>query len=1543
MLTGNALRRNAGLVLSVCLLSTVVAMPSRAEITVDPDGTGAGDVLPANPKNWQYDELLIIGSTGRGVVQVDGGSRDTMWVTLGDQATGDGELRVAGEGSGVYISTDYSLTVGNWGQGRADVTGGAYLRHYSIYGVDEEDHIARQAGSSGVLTIRGADSSGQFNYLHVGHGGAGELRLSDGATAEMWYVYGAGLAGSSAHIQVSGAGTSLTVEKEIALGGAGQATMIVSDGGQFVAGEEYHSNSASVLAGEVGSSADVTVTGAGSSWQSFGGLIVGDAGSARFDVAGGATMEAEYLTLGQSAGGSGTVSIAGAGAIPETFSSVTVGQGGSGELTVSGGASLQCWGLTIAQEAGSTGRATVTGAGTGATVSQGMTVGGAGQGELVVGPGAQVDVYGGPTILGAGAGGGTIHFDGGTLNTSGFIGGFDQLSGTGVINTTGLVSDVDLVFDAAHPVDAPRTYTVDDGLGGTVTVNLNIDRSGPMGVAYSGAASMRIADGQALSSDGGYVGYAPGSYGQVTITGTNSRWSSRDRNWSSGGPMEFGVYGRADLLVEGGATVGSSSVVLGHYAGSIGTATITGTGSRWDLSSGLAVGQDGTGTLTVADGAAIESHGGWIGWGVGGSGEMTVTDAGTKWTLSHHLIVGGEGTGSLVVDHGASVELNASLTLGEHGTGTLAIRDGAYVNVSGYTKVAMEEGSHGGIDLQNGTLTTGVLQAGASQLTGTGTIITKGLIGDVDVTIDAAHPADGQHNLTLTGGQSPGIAIQWNMGQTHPDVGFGYTGAGSMHLSEGEDVSCPTGYLGYWSGASGSATVSGSGTSWLLSEELFVGLRGQGELTVSDGGKVDCEGTLYIGRYAGAQGTATVSGADSHIESNWLAVGHEGEGTLTVSGGATVRTWRSGRIGYLSGSGGSALITGAGSAWTMSQELSIGLLGDGSLTVADGATVTASYMQIGRSDTDTQASVTVTGAGSSLLTTTSYASELDLFGEMTIADGGSVEFTHGLQTHYLQSGVGGLLLDGGTLTLGGPLMAGADQLQGTGTIYATGLVSDVDLVFDAAHPVAASRDITFDALAGQNVNLHLDLSAPGRLGAGYGGTGSLRVADGQVLECEATYAGYLAGSNGTIEVTGAGTVLHSSNAPVVGVGGRGELTISNGAVVTNDYGSRVLGSGAGSTGIATITGAGSRWDNLLERSDSFYVGLDGQGQMTIADGGQVNDVNIDGESYIAEGAGSAGTVLVTGTDSQWNLLRGYLVVGFGGEGALTIAAGGEVNAKHCAIGVLQGSSGTVTVTGAGSTFTTKLSYQSCTGDAELIIGYAGRGEMLVERGGSVYSKWTRIGAWAGDGTATVTGAGSTWVNSQFMWVGEYSHGDLTVSDGGLVTTNGLSIGDQEGSLGQVTVTGANSLLDVADLEMYVGFEGRGELTIADGAEVRVKDATWVAGNLPASGVIHLDGGTLTTGGLFAAGSDLTGTGVINTAGMFSDVLDGSAQVFDATHPVSQPRQYVLTEGGKNVTINVAGGTSSPRGAGFAGAGTMRIADGVMLVSCGGVRRVSRRR
>jgi len=71
----------------------------------------------------------------------------------------------------------------------------------------------------------------------------------------------------------------------------------------------------------------------------------------------------------------------------------------------------------------------------------------------------------------------------------------------------------------------------------------------------------------------------------------------------------------------------------------------------------------------------------------------------------------------------------------------------------------------------------------------------------------------------------------------------------------------------------------------------------------------------------------------------------------------------------------------------------------------------------------------------------------------------------------------------------------------------------------------------------------------------------------------------------------------------VGVSAIGALTIQSGGTVNNTLG--IIADQTGSTGTATVDGAGSRWTN----SSDFYVGHLGNGALTIRNGGAVSNVH----------------------------------------------------------------------------------------------------------------------------------------------------------------------------------------------------------------------------------------------------------------------------------------------------------------------------------------------
>lgn len=115
------------------------------------------------------------------------------------------------------------------------------------------------------------------------------------------------------------------------------------------------------------------------------------------------------------------------------------------------------------------------------------------------------------------------------------------------------------------------------------------------------------------------------------------------------------------------------------------------------------------------------------------------------------------------------------------------------------------------------------------------------------------------------------------------------------------------------------------------------------------------------------------------------------------------------------------------------------------------------------------------------------------------------------------------------------------------------------------------------------------------------------------------------------------------------------------------------------------------------------------------------------------------------------------------------------------------------------------------------VGVTGTGMLTISGAGTLNSNLALVGNMVGStGSATVTGAGSTWA-AQGMAVGYHGAGTLTISNGGAVTTTvwEASIGDSAGSTGAVTVDGAGSTLTASDV--VVGNQGARR---ADGFERR---------------------------------------------------------------------------------------------------------------------------
>ena len=708
------------------------------------------------------------------------------------------------------------------------------------------------------------------------------------------------------------------------------------------------------------------------------------------------------------------------------------------------------------------------------------------------------------------------------------------------------------------------------------------------------------------------------------------------------------------------------------------------------------------------------------------------------------------------------------------------------------------------------------------------------------------------------------------------------TGAGTLTLTAVNTYSGQTTVSGGTLNVTGTIFSTGNST---------VTVSG-GSLNVQAGGKVsDYFGTL--GNNSGSTGTATVTGAGSTwASSNALSVGNLGNGTLNIQAGGQVSS-SGGSIGNGSGSTGTATVTGAGSTWTNSGSFNVGNYGNGTLNIQAGGQVISSnvnsYSNIGRYSGSTGA-VTVTGAGSTWTNS----------GHLFVGPNGSGTLT---------------VTDGGRVTVG-TLYASPGDLLGDGTITVThGAVLDTDLVFDAIHGTTQTRAF------GAGGTLNLSVTSGGNLGAGYKGTGTLRIADGVTVAAYFGFLGYNSGSTGAATVTGPGSKWGNDADLHVGSSGNGTLNIEAGGQVSNRDG--YIGRNTGATGTVTVTGTGSKWTN----SGSLSVGPYGSGTLTVADGGLVSagtlyaspsDLFGDGTITVTKGAildtdlvfdAAHGTTqtLAFGTGGTLNLTvtsAGTLGAGFKGLGTLRIADGLTVTSYYGYLGDYSGSTGTATVIGAGSKWANSKS---------ILVGLNGNGTMNIQAGGQVTNTDGYLGYRpSSTGTVTVDGIGSAWNNTGSLNVGGDGYiagglGSMTVQNGGQLTVGGtLKLWKADSA---VTVNGGTLVAGA-----LVGTTGNVRITDpASGTALTVGSAA----TNTFSGTIVNDTGP---GSLKKVGSGVQTLGGVNSYTGSTTIAAGTLKL--AATSAMATSLFDIAAGATLDVRDFLGGYTLPPGAGLMGGGTV---------------------
>ncbi|HHN79113.1 MAG TPA: hypothetical protein ENK11_10650, partial [Phycisphaerales bacterium] len=183
-----------------------------------------------------------------------------------------------------------------------------------------------------------------------------------------------------------------------------------------------------------------------------------------------------------------------------------------------------------------------------------------------------------------------------------------------------------------------------------------------------------------------------------------------------------------------------------------------------------------------------------------------------------------------------------------------------------------------------------------------------------------------------------------------------------------------------------------------------------------------------------------------------------------------------------------------------------------------------------------------------------------------------------------------------------------------------------------------------------------------------------------------------------------------------------------------------------------------------------------------------------------------------------------LEVGAEGNGFFQIDAGCSATSKNAFIGKIETATGDALIRGTWNTL------------VSAIIGNLGSGSMTVEAGGTLNATQDiKIGDNDfSSGSLTIDGAGSTATAGGVTTVGNFGTGSLTVSNGGLLTTAQLKIGDD--AHGDVLIDGG-TIIDTVGTG--VGNRATGTLTLDNGGTLQSPLVSIIAfmGTVAGSGTI----------------------------------------------------------------------------------------------------------
>jgi len=551
------------------------------------------------------------------------------------------------------------------------------------------------------------------------------------------------------------------------------------------------------------------------------------------------------------------------------------------------------------------------------------------------------------TLTGANTLTGATTVSAGTLRVNGSLASASTTVQNGAtLGGTGSIAGAVTVQNGGHlaPGASPGTLTIggDLSLSAGSVLDYELGQSNLPGGAFNDLTVVGgnlLLDGTLNVTQPAGGNFGPGVYRLINYGGTLNNQGLDLGAMPAGGPffVQTSVANQVNL-------VNTQGLVLNFWDGNnsalFNNAAVNGGSGTWLATPAIDAWTEGTGTVN----ASWQPNGFAVFQGTPGivtvdNSAGAVTFSGAQFAVDGYTVTGQPLTTTtpdtvIRVGDGTSAGAAMTATIGAviQGSGGLAKTDAGTLVLTG-------SNTYSG----NTTVDGGTLSVRGGAIGSPGATVTVGSTGNGTLRIENGGQVSGATGVVGASAGSQGAVVVTGGGSAWTSNGgltIGDAGAGSLTIENGGVVQSAFALGAFQGSGTSTIRVSGSGSRWTTGGFLSL-LSGTSTMTVDQAGQVR-GGSIVIGENAGAQAAAVVSGPGSTLASDsTFEVARAGTGTLTVSGGATL-TSAQGFVGRVAGGVGNAVVTGAGSSWVNTgPDLTVGNGGTGTLTISEGATVSA--------------------------------------------------------------------------------------------------------------------------------------------------------------------------------------------------------------------------------------------------------------------------------------------------------------------------------------------------------------------------------------------------------------------------------------------------------------------------------------------------------------------------------------------------------------------------------------------------------------------------